>query len=223
VKSFSDAAMAEIVAGTALAGGAVEILSDPPVRVWTGYGTLPLTIAGTVTNFTGVGDHGLAQVSGSALGGSEQSVTLSLSNIDPALIALFDASEVKDAPTTLWRLIFKGDAKTLLDYHIYQRGRLDQIPVNEVVGGTATISALLETAARGLGRQGGRMRTDADQRLIAANDGFFKNVSYAGQKTLYWGGKPPSTAAGALPNSTVIGAIGGIGTTGMGRREVGRD
>ena len=56
--------------------------------------------------------------------------------------------------------------------------------------------------AKGLGRKGGRMRTDADQRLIDPDDGFFKNVAYAGAKTLYWGGQRPATAGSALGGRT---------------------
>lgn len=211
MKSFSDDALAEIVAGTAIVAGAAEVLCDPPVRAWAGYE--PRTIAGQ--SYTPVGDHGLAQVSGSALGGAEQNITLSLSGIDPALLPLLDASELRDAPTTLHRLIFKGDGRTMLDAQVFTRGRIDQVPVSNTIGGTATIAATVETAARGLGRQGGRMRTDADQRLIDPTDGYDKNVSYAGQKTLYWGGQRPSTASSALPNAAVANGLGlGLGGTG---------
>jgi len=57
----------------------------------------------------------------------------------------------------------------------------------------------LETAARGLGRRGARMRSDADQRLLDPADGFFKHISYAAEKNLYWGGKRPARAGSALP------------------------
>jgi hypothetical protein len=67
-----------------------------------------------------------------------------------------------------------------------------------MIGGTATISCNVESAARALGRKGGRVRSDADQRLVKANDGFFKNVAFAAEKTLYWGGKKPANAGAAL-------------------------
>ena len=46
------------------------------------------------------------------------------------------------------------------------------------------------------------MRSDADQRLIDASDGFFKNVSFAGEKTLYWGGRKPTRAGTAVGGSS---------------------
>ncbi len=73
-----------------------------------------------------------------------------------------------------------------------RRGRVDSAPVEDVIGGTSTITISIETSARGMGRRGKRMRSDADQRTIDPLDGFFKHCSYAGTKTVYQGGKPSS-------------------------------
>lgn len=194
MKSFSDAAMAEIIAGTAIVSGAVEILCTPPVRVWGGY--QPITIGGNP--FDPIGDRGLVRASAGGIGGGAQTVDLMLSGIEPEVLELLDADEVRRAPAAVWRLIFKGDGKTLLDAHVFSRGRLDQLQISDTIGGLASIRALVETAARGLGRKGGRRRSDADQRLVKADDGFFKNVSFAAEKQLYWGGKKPARAGGAL-------------------------
>jgi hypothetical protein len=98
----------------------------------------------------------------------------------------------------LRRLIFDGSGTRLLDEQIFARGKVDALPIEDIAGGTSTVSASVETAARALGRRGGRMRTDADQRLVKATDGGFSNVSFAAEKTLYWGGKKPATAATSL-------------------------
>lgn len=197
MKILSPAALDALDKGTAIVAGAVEIGSVPPIRVWGGWSDL--TFDGRT--FDPVGDRGLVQVAGGALGGAAQAITLSLSGIDAETLALLDASEVAGAPTVLWRLIFSEDGLTLLDFHVWARGRLDTLVREEEVGGTATISAALETAARGLGQRGARLRSDADQRLIDANDGFFKNVSFAGEKTLYWGGRRPARAGSSLPGA----------------------
>ncbi len=200
MKIFSPAAMAEIRKGTAIVSGAVEILCRDPIRLWGGYGRLPIE----GETYEPIADRALAQVSGQALGGAAQNVNLTLSGIEPEALELLDAEEVKRAPATLRRLIFSGDGKRMLDQHVFTRGRLDPLTVRDVIGGAASINTSIESAARGLGRRGGRMRTDADQRLIKADDGFFKNVSYAAEKVLYWGGQKPATAAqatGAIPAS----------------------
>lgn len=197
MKVIAPEGLAALEAGDAIVSGAVAIACDPPVRVWGGY--RPLEIGGET--FDPIGDRSLVQVVGGALGDAAQNITLRLSGIDPETLALLDAAEVSGAPATLRRLIFSGDGTALLSADIWARGRLDQLESEEEIGGTAMLTAQLETAAKGLGRRGARMRSDADQRLIDPADGFFKNVSYAGEKTLYWGGRRPARAGSALPGT----------------------
>lgn len=206
MKTLSPAALAALEAGDAIVSGALEIACDPVLRVWGGWG--PLTLDGR--NFEPIGDRGLAQVMGGALGDAAQDITLTLSGIEPAILELLEADGLSGAPAVLWRLIFDSSGNTLLGYDVWARGRLDTLDTDEDIGGTASIVSKLETAAKGLGRRGSRMRSDADQRLIDPTDGFFKNVSYAGEKTLYWGGRRPARAGSALPG-TGGGAGGGGG------------
>ena len=194
MKIYSDAALEAIERGEAIVSGAVAIFCDPPVRVWGGYGDLE--IGGE--EYRGIGDRGLAQISGGSLGGTAQAITLTLSGIEPEVLELLNADEVKRSPVVIHELTFSGDGRTLLDAQVEARGRIDQLRIVETIGGLATIQVYVETAARGLGRRGGRMRSDADQRLIDPNDGFFRNVSYAAEKLLYWGGRRPARAGGAL-------------------------
>jgi hypothetical protein len=212
VKTFSAAAITEIANGTAVVSGAVEIACSPPIRIWGGFGTI--TVSGQP--YEGIGDRGIAQASAASLGGAEQNVTLELSGVEAKAVAVLDAAQVQGAPVTVYRLIFKGDAKTLVGSNVFTRGRLDQLPLEDEIGATATIKALIESAARGLGRRGGRMRTDTDQRLVASADGFYKNVSYAGQKNLAWGGRKSAAASSVLPG-TDAGFGGGYGGGGGSR------
>jgi hypothetical protein len=211
MKTIAPAALAALEAGTAIVAGAVEIAGDPVLRVWGGYHEL--TFDGRT--FEPIGDRGLVQVAGGALGDAAQNITLSLSGVDPETLALLDAAEVSGAPAVLWRLIFDQAGVTLLDFNVWARGRLDTLEREEEIGGTAAITAQLETAAKGLGRRGARMRSDADQRLVDAADGFFKNTAYAGEKTLYWGGRKPSRAGSVLGGSSggFGSGIGGFGTS----------
>lgn len=194
MKTLAAPALAAMDEGTAIVAGAVEVLAADPIRVWSGFSLL--TFDGRT--FEPTGEHGLVRIAGGALGGSAQGITLTLSGIDPETLALVSEDDVQGAPTTLWRLIFSGDGLTLLDFHVWARGRLDQLIREEEIGGTASLSVQLETAARGLGRRGARLRSDADQRLVKPNDGFFRNIAFAGQKTLYWGGRRPANATVAL-------------------------
>lgn len=194
MKSFSAPVLAALERGDAVVGGAIKIACDPAIRVFSGYGTVSIDSE----SYDGIGDRALGQVSGGALGGGAQNITITLSGIEPENLALLDADEVKGAPTAIWRLIWSADGKTLLGAYTFQRGRVDKVTVEETIGETAAIKGMIENAARGLGRRGGRMRSDADQRLIKLNDGFFRNVAYAAEKQLYWGGKRGVRAGSAV-------------------------
>jgi hypothetical protein len=181
-----------------------------PIRVWGGHG--PLTISGDV--FQGIGDRGLAQQTAGAIGGVAQGMTLGLSGIEPEVLALLDdAEDLRGAATVIYRLIFANDGKTVLDAHVFDRGRLDTIDSDEVVGQAAAITAAVESTARSLGRSLARLRSDGDQRLISSLDGYFAQTAYAWQKELYWGGKKPARTASAVGGST---SGGGGGSAALG-------
>jgi hypothetical protein len=169
-----------------------------PIRLWGGYGAMDLPSDEGTSTFLGIGDRGLVNQSVASIGGSAQNLTLALSGIEPAALEVLDPDEVKGASVVVRRLIFDGAGKTLLGAYVYTRGRVDELKTSEVIGGPATIELSVEGAARGLGRRGGRLRSDADQRLVSSTDGFYRVVSAAPKKTLYWGGKKPSTAGSSL-------------------------
>lgn len=202
MKSIATAALDALDKGKAIVVGAVEIAADPAVRVWGGHRPLELEVLpGDVRTFQPLGDRSLVKVAGGAIGGQAQSITLVLSGIEPAVLELLDSSEVAGAPATLWRLIYDSSGTRLLGFNVWARGRLDTLPRDEEIGGTASITATIETPARSSGMRGARLRSDADQRLIDANDGFFKHIAYAGEKKLHWGGRRPERAGSVLGGS----------------------
>jgi len=212
MKTFSDEVLAALSRGDAIVSAAVAFYGVPPLFVWGGYGDFQLAGDTGTETYKGIGDRGsMGQQSGGQLGSTAQNTTLTLSGVDPKALALLDASEVKDAGAVIRRLIFDPSGKTLLGAYVYDRGRVDQVLTRRTIGGAASVMVIIESAARGLGRRGGRLRSDADQRLINPSDGFFKNVSFASEKTLYWGGKRPTTAGAALGNGRAGGSGGFIG------------
>ncbi|MDP3853148.1 hypothetical protein [Phenylobacterium sp.] len=213
MKAYSVDWQAALDLGDAMTAGAVKIATSDPFRVWTGDGSI--TLDGEV--YVGIGSAGMIRATGSQLGGAEQAIELILSGVDPDIIPLIEAADVRGARVTVWRLGFDGSGLNLLDANVFARGKVDTLPREETPGGTATIRCLVETAARGLGRNTGRMRSDADHRMVEATDGAFQRVSQAAELTLAWGGKPPARAGVALPNGQTVGggALGG-GQTGFG-------
>ena len=100
--------------------------------------------------------------------------------------------------------------RVLLESKVWLRGRVDSVTLNETPGGTSTLKVGVEGPARGLGRRSERMRSDADQRLIDEADAGFRRVAYAGQKSIYWGGKPPERAGSAFGGGGGGGGYGDV-------------
>ena len=193
MKDYSAVTIAALESGEAIVTGALAVYCDDPAFVW--GGPWPIVLDGDT--YTPLDDNALGSAIGGQIGGTEQNTTLTLSGVDPDALALLDEAGLNQAPAKLYRLVFAGDGRTLLDSRVVKRGRVDDVLVQDVQGGTATVQISIEGAARGLGRAGKRMRTDADQRLLDSNDGFFKHVAYAGTKTIYFGCKPSSAGSTA--------------------------
>lgn len=206
MKDYSADALAAMESGEAIVAGALAIYCDDPAFVW--GGPWPIVLDGDT--YQPIDDTGLGATIGGEIGGTEQNTTLTLSGVDPDALALLDAAGLRQAPAKLYRLLFDGAGKTLLDARVVKRGRIDDVFVQDVQGDKATIQISIESAARGLGRSGRRMRTDADQRLIDPDDGFFKHVAYAGTKTIYFGGKPSSASSTATSGNGVWGLRGAV-------------
>ena len=202
MKSFSAEALAALASGNCIVSGAIWFGGVVAGGFWGGYGNL--VIDGRA--YFGAGDRSLVQASGGTLGGAEQGAQLSLSGVDPDIAARLDISALRGVPVILHRLIFTGTGSALLHASVYLRGRVDSVALQETPAGTSTLSIGVEGAARGLGRRSERMRTDADQQLVLPGDGGLKRIAYAGDKDIYWGGKPPARVGGALGASYFAGS-----------------
>ena len=192
---IAPAALDAIERGDAIIAGAVEILaSDGPIRVWSGHGLQELD--GEI--YQPLADREIGIATGASLGGVAQNLTLTLSGLEPEVLKLLEAETLRFAPCRVMTLVWDSSGTQLLDWWTHRRGRVDRVPVRETSGGTATITVQVEAPGRGLGRKTGRLRSDADQRLIEPTDGGLRQVSFAAERTLYWGGRRPSRAGSAL-------------------------
>ncbi len=194
MRTWAGATLTALQDDAVIEAGAMAIMTSTPVAFWGGYGNL--TIDSVV--HIGLGDRFMLSETAGSLGGEEQGAVVELSAVDDDVAPLRALSGLRGAPVICRRLIFNATGSTLLETEVRIRGRVDHMPGEETPGGEAKFMLKIEGAARGAGRRGGRMRTDADQRLINGTDGGFKRISYAGEVTLYWGGKPPQRAGSAL-------------------------
>ncbi len=194
MKTFSAEALAALASGDVIMSGTARFGLPTPALYWGGYG--PLVLGGE--SYLGLGDAGMIDASSGTLGGQEQGATVTLSGIDPDVAAAINPEALRNVTVVIRRLIFNGSGSTLLHEGVWLRGRVDSAPMEETPGGTSIMRLAIEGAARGLGRRLERMRSDADQRLVLASDGFFSRVAFAGEKTIIWGGKPPVRAANMM-------------------------
>lgn len=200
MKTISAEALAALAKGEAIVSGAVRLGTAEPRLYWGGYGEV--TLGGEV--YEGIGDRGLVTASGGSLGGQEQPAEITVSGLDPDAAGDLNLRQLRGVSAVLWRLVFNGSGSTLLDASVFLRGRVDRATIEETPGGNSTLRIAIEGAARGLGRRSERMRTDSDQRLILPTDGGMRRIAWAGEKSIYWGGKPPQRAGSAFSGGTVI-------------------
>lgn len=194
MKIYSAEGLAALDSGQSLDIGAIRIGSTPPLCVWGGYGVI--TIDGD--EFHGLADRVLVTVTGGSLGVGAEPSEIKLSRSDPAVEAMLAAPDLWRAPVTIWRLLFDAGGRNLLDAKVHQRGRIDDAEDVDVPGGDTNLVLKVEGAARGLGRSLGRMRSDPDHRLVNALSGAMKHIGAFASKQLFWGGRRPVRAGGAL-------------------------
>ena len=197
MKTFTPAALAALEAGDAIEAAAVRLGLPTPFRAWGGEGDL--TLSGET--YLGVGARGLVRTFAGSVGAGESATEIQLSGVEPEALEMARTAGLRGASVLIWWLIFSSSGAELLGASVFLRGRVDRMQISDTPGGASTISLFVEGAARGLGRRRARLRTDVDQRGITATDGGFGRVSFAGEKTLNWGGKPPQRAGEALPNT----------------------
>lgn len=197
MKVMSPEALEALATGRAVVSGAVEFQTPTPFRRWGGF--TEIDIDGET--YLPLGGQGIVRASAGSIGSAAQGMTLELSGIPQGDVAQINTAQLRSVAVTCRRLIFDQHGQTPLDQSVHARGRVDTVTRNEAGGGESKITVTVDGSVRGLGRRSGRMRTDADQRLILATDGGRKHISYAGDRTLYWGGRPPQRAGTAIPNA----------------------
>lgn len=70
-------------------------------------------------------------------------------------------------------------------------GLIDKAEWEEQPGGHGNLIISAETISRELNRSGTRTRSEADQRQLDPDDGFFKHVAQSVETDIYWGRKGP--------------------------------
>lgn len=162
-------------------------LTTGAVGIWND--TYDVSLGGVT--YTALGPNlQLAPISSRSQLGSEQ-VELTASHVSPDVGSIIDGIDWAQQPATIFRA-FLDDAGAVLHAQTFFSGFLDHVTIADAADDTATVRMLIESNNRELSRANGRLRSDNDQRLIGANDGFFKHaVASAVDSEIYWGRKGP--------------------------------
>lgn len=209
MKTLSEDAVAMLQSARPIIAGAVQFSFSDTYRFWSGYGDLPL--GGGGAPYKGIGAKALISPISSRIGGAADGLSINLSALDPDVAQAIELEDYHQKPVLIYRLVFAADGHTLLAAPVFLRGRVDIIPIGEVVGGEASLDIAIEGPRRDMDRAGSRIRSDSDQRVLGGQaDGAFRHVGVVGRKTLSWGQKPATAGSSGGVSSPV-----GRGGTGL--------
>lgn len=97
--------------------------------------------------------------------------------LTPDVLSSVDAEAYKNRPVTLSLVYFNKQTGGVAHLFSWWRGFVDTIEHDETVGGTYELVARLEPRSLDHSRNGYRMRSDTDQRLIDPEDRFFEHAA----------------------------------------------
>lgn len=112
--------------------------------------------------------------------------------LSPNVLTTIEAEQWHQSPVVISRAYIDPDTRELLSVERMFRGYFDTLDHDETLAtdeqeGSYTLTASFESKARDHLKTGYRMRGDADQRRINANDASLRYVSTAGQQEISWG------------------------------------
>lgn len=122
---------------------------------------------------------------------SVRNLDVTFSGLDTEVANLIEAEPWHQRAVTVRIAIMAVDAPQTLYVMGWFTGFVDQMIRRERVGGTAELVFRCEPIARELGRRGARTRSDADQRQLDPDDGFFKHAVNSSNVPIEWGRRPP--------------------------------
>lgn len=124
---------------------------------------------------------------------SSENVKITVSNLLSAVTTVVAGEDWHQRPCTLY-VAFMNEDGSVLHVETVFSGFIDDAAISDAKDDLSTLGLFIESNNRELNRATGRTRSDADQRRVAATDGFFKHAANANADTdIYWGRKGPQS------------------------------
>jgi hypothetical protein len=145
--------------------------------------------------FTGAGTLFEIDTIGSSMDGSAVPLVIRLNGdaragLTPTVLATIESVQYRGRPVTVYRRYMHPETYAELSTELIYRGKIDTMVHKIQEGEQAVLECHTENVLIDLARSGYRMRSDADQRLIDANDGSMRFTSTVPDFKIDWGSAP---------------------------------
>lgn len=199
-KSFDSATQAQLDAGQSVDRYVVRFEFDEgDFGFWGGIGVFTYDDGDGDLDYIGAGGLITAEEFVEGVTGEAIPLVLMLSGIpnselSPDVLAEVENYTYHQRPVRISTAYFDADDGTLQSVELERIYFVDRIIHQHTVGGEAVLRVECESKARDNFKSGTRMRTDADQRLIDADDGGLRYTIEAATVPIAWGRAPEETA-----------------------------
>ncbi|PLX36992.1 MAG: hypothetical protein C0605_07955 [Hyphomicrobiales bacterium] len=116
---------------------------------------------------------------------------VNFSSVDSGALAVVQNETWRRQPVTVSKAYLSKTTGAVIAIEQWWSGLIDVVDWDEQPGGSGDLIISAETLSRELNRSGTRTRSDADQRQLDPDDGFFKHVAQSVETNIYWGRKGP--------------------------------
>lgn len=145
--------------------------------------------------------------------GSVQGLEIVFSGVDSTVYNFLTSETWHQKPMQALVILLDPATLAVLDSRVWFAGFVDTAKVTERTGGETVLSVSCESISRDLERRGAATRSEASQRRIDADDGFFKHAAKMATREVYWGRKGPQKVPGRRGRR----GVGGGGSNVLGR------
>lgn len=186
MRTIHATALAALETGRFTARVLVKVTLDSPETPFCIWDDVANIVVGGDT-YVGAAGRFTVEPAASVKDQSVRNLDLTLSGLDANAVAMVYASNWHQRPIFVQRAVIPDDAPADIYVTPEFSGFLDTVIQREGSDGFSTLVFRCESASRGFDRGNARKRSDADQRLRDADDGFFSFASAAINQPIEWG------------------------------------
>lgn len=202
MRSFSTAILDALAAGQLVLRALVQLqLLEETYGFWNDIGNI------TVDGIEYIGTGTLASISvlPSTTALSIPNFTLTLSGLDPTVLATFFDYTWHQRPVLIYLAVLDPQTMNFVDDPVLiSSGRMDKAELKGADGDQATLEISCEDISRRLTWVNPAVRSNGDQLRRSATDTFLQYVATTAQQQLFWGQKQPAPKYAVISTGALI-------------------